>query len=67
MKDEKGDLATDVCTIVAGWRKYFSHLLILHRVNDVGQRDIHTSEPKVPELSAFRVEIAVGNLKRHKS
>jgi hypothetical protein len=36
-------------------------------VNDVRQIEIHTAEPLVPEQSAFEVELAVENLKRHKS
>ena len=67
VKHEKADLATDLHTIVARRWKYFFQFLILHGVNDVGQREIRTSEPKVPEPSAFRVEIAVENPKRHKS
>jgi hypothetical protein len=67
VKDEKGDLATDLHTIVSRWRKYVSHFLISHGFNDVGQTEIHTSEPKVPEPSAFRFEMAAKNLKRHKS
>ena len=67
VKDENGDLATDLHAIVARWRKYFSQLLILHGVSEVSQKEIHTSEPKVPEPSAFRVKMAVLNLKIHKS
>ena len=33
---------------------------------DVGQREIHTAEPLVPEPSALEVEMAVEKLKRHK-
>jgi hypothetical protein len=67
VKDEKGDLAIDLYTIVARWRKYFFQLLVLNRVNDVGQTEIHSSKPKVPEPSVFRVEMAAENLNRHKS
>jgi hypothetical protein len=44
------------------WRNYFSQLLNVH----VGQTEIHTSEPLVPEGSAFEVEMAIEKLKRHK-
>jgi hypothetical protein len=36
-------------------------------VSDVRQTEIHTTEPLVPEPSAFEVEIAIEKLKRHKS
>ena len=42
-------------------------LLSVLGVSDVRQTEIHTAEPLVPELSAFEVEMAIGNLKRHKS
>jgi hypothetical protein len=67
VKDEKGDLATDLHTIVARLRKYISQLLILLGVNEAGQTEIHTAEPLVPEPSAFGVEMTVENIKRHKS
>jgi hypothetical protein len=43
VKDEKGDLATNFHAILYRRRKYFSQLLILHGVNDVGQTEIHQS------------------------
>ena len=39
----------------------------MHGVKDVGQAEIHTAEPLVPEPSAFEVEFAIGKLKSHKS
>jgi len=36
-------------------------------VKDVGQAEIHTAEPLVPEPSVFALELAIGKLKRHKS
>jgi len=36
-------------------------------VNDVRQTEIHTAEPLMPEPSAFEVEMAIEELKRHKS
>ena len=52
---------------MAKWRDYFSQLLNVHGVNDVRQAKIHTAEPLVPEPSAFEVELAIENLKSHKS
>ena len=39
----------------------------MHGVKDVGQAEIHTAEPLVPEPSAFEIELAIGKLKSHKS
>jgi len=36
-------------------------------VKDVGQAEIHTAEPLVPEPSAFAFELVIGKLKSHKS
>ena len=38
----------------------------MHGVKNVGQAEIHTAEPLVPEPSAFEVELAIGKLKSHK-
>ena len=56
VKDEKGDLVADSQGIVARWRNYFSQLFNVHGVKDVGQAEIHTTEPLVPEPSASEVE-----------
>ena len=39
----------------------------MHGVKDVGQAEIHTAEPLVPEPSASEVELAINKLKSHKS
>ena len=57
--DEKGDLVADSRSIVARWRKYFSQLFNVHGVKDVGQVEIPTADPLVPEPSAFEVELAI--------
>jgi len=41
--------------------------LNVHGVKDVRQTEIHTTEPLMPELSAFEVEMAIENPKRHTS
>jgi len=66
VKDEKGDLVTDLHSILARWRNYSSQLLNVHGVNDVRQTEIHTAEPLVPEPSAFDVGMAIEKLKSHK-
>jgi len=67
VKDEKGDLVADSQSIVARWRNYFSQLFNVHGVKDVGQAEIHTAEPLVPESSVSEVELAIDKLKSHKS
>jgi hypothetical protein len=67
VKDETGDLITDAHSILAIWGNHFSQLFNEHGINDVRQREIHTAESLVPELSAFEVEMAMEKLKRHKS
>jgi len=66
VKDEKGDLVADSHTIVARWRNYFSQLFNMHGVKGVGQAEIHTAEPLVPETSAAEVELVIDKLKIHK-
>ena len=47
----KVDLFTDCHSILAKYRKHFSVLLNAHGLNDVRQREKHTTEPLVPEPS----------------
>ena len=65
--DEKGDLVADSHSTVARWRNYFSQLFNVHGVKDVGQVEIPTADPLVPEPSVFEVELAIDKLKNHKS
>ena len=67
VKDENGDLVTDLHNILARWMNHFSQLLNVHGVSDVRQTEIHTTEPLVLESSTCKVEMATGKLKRHKS
>ena len=57
VKDEKGDLVADSHSIVARWRNYFSPLFNVHGVKDVGQAEIHTAEPVIPEPCASEIEL----------
>ena len=54
-------------SIVDRWRNYFSQLFNVLGVMDVGQAEIHTAEPLVPDPSASEVELAIDKLKSHKS
>jgi len=63
VKDEKGDLVADSHSVVARWRNYFSQLFNVYGVKYVGQAEIHTVEPLVPEPSAAEIELAIDKLK----
>ena len=63
----KGDLVADSHSIVARWRNCFSQLFNVHGVKDVGQAEIHTAEPLVPEPRASEFELAIDKLKSHKT
>jgi len=54
VKSEKGDLVTDCHSILARWRNDFSQLLNVPGFNDVGQTEICTAEPLVPEPLRLR-------------
>jgi len=66
LKDEKGDLVTDPHSILARWRKHFSHLFNVHGVSEVRQTEIHRAEPLMFEQSAFEVDMAIEKLKGQK-
>jgi len=57
----------DSHSILARWRNYFSQLFNVHGVKEVGQAEIHTAEPLVPEPNASEVELAIDKLKIYKS
>jgi len=67
VKDDKGDLVAVSHSIVDRWRNYFSQLFNVHGVQDIGQAEIHTAEPLVPEPSASEFEVVIDKLKSHKS
>jgi hypothetical protein len=53
--------------ILNRWKNFFSQLLNVHRASDVRQKEIHTTEPLVPEPRPSEVQIAIAKLKRYKS
>ena len=59
-------MVADSYGIVTGCRNYFSQLFNVHGVKDVGQAEIHTAEPLVPEPSASEFGLAIDKLKSHK-
>ena len=56
----------DFHSIFVRWRNFFSQLLNVNTDKDVRQAEIHTTEPLVPEPSAFEVEMVIDMLKGHK-
>ena len=60
-------MVADCHSILARWRNHYTQLLNIRGVNDVRQTEIHTTEPQVPDSSAFEVELAIEKLKSHKS
>jgi hypothetical protein len=65
--DENDDWVADSYSILASWRNYFSQLLNVHWVSDLRQTEAHTAELLVLYTSAFEIELAIENLKSHKS
>ena len=51
------------CTGASMTVRSFSQLFNVHGVKDVGQAEIHTAEPLVPEPRATEVELAIDKLK----
>ena len=66
VKDEKGDLVADSHCTLARRRNHFSQVFNMHGVKDVGQAEIQTAEPLVPEPSTTEFELAINKLKSHK-
>jgi hypothetical protein len=48
VKGENVDLLADSHNILNRWKNYFSQLLNVYNVSDVGQIGVHTAEPLVP-------------------
>ena len=67
VNDEKGELVTYSLSSLDRWRNHFSQLLSADGINDVRQTEIQTAEPLVPKPSTFEFEMAIEELKRHKS
>ena len=53
-------MVSDSHHILVTWRNHFFQLFSVHGISDVGQSEIHTAQPTVPELSDFEVEMAIG-------
>jgi hypothetical protein len=62
VKNVRGDLLEDLHTIVNRWLNYFYQLLNVLGVEFIGQTEIQTAEPFVPEPSISEVEVDIGKL-----
>jgi len=66
VKDEKCDVVSGYLSVLVDGgtitRRYSMYMDLVVR-----QREIHTAEPLLPELNAFKFEMAIENLKSHKS
>jgi hypothetical protein len=67
VKDENGELLADSHNILNRWKNYFSQMLNVHNVTDVGQIYVHTAEQLVSGPSRLEMEIAIAKLKKYKS
>jgi hypothetical protein len=67
IEDENGNLLADPQSVLNKWKHFFNQVLNVHGVHNVGQKDVHTAEPLVPQPSLVEVEIAIGKLKSYKS
>jgi hypothetical protein len=67
VQHEKGDIATDCHSILAGWRNHSSQLLNVHGVNEVSRNKNVFAEPLGLEPSFCEFEMAIEKLKRPKS
>jgi hypothetical protein len=62
IKDGNGNLLADPQSVLNRWKRFFNQVLNVHRVHNVRQEDIHTTELLVPEPSLVEVEITIGKL-----
>ena len=58
IKNQNGELLSDSNSILNRWKNYFSQLLNVHKDNDVGEIQIQTAEPLIPEPTLLEVQIA---------
>ena len=63
-KNENEELLSDSNSILNRWKNYFSQLLNVHKGNNVGEIQIQTAEPLIPEPTHLEVEIAIEKLKK---
>ena len=67
IKNENEELLSDSNSILNRWKDCFGQLLNVHKGNDVGDSQIQTAEPLIPEPTLLEVEVAIEKLKKYKS
>jgi hypothetical protein len=55
IKDENDNLLADPQSVLNRWKNFLNQVLNVHGVHDVRQKDIHTTEPLVPEPSLVKM------------
>jgi hypothetical protein len=59
VKDENGDLLADPHNILNMWKNYFSQLLTIPSVSDVGHKETQTAVLILNDPRSFEVEVAI--------
>ena len=67
IKNQNEELLADSNSILNRWKGHFSQLLNVHKDNDVGEIEIQTAEPLIPDPTLLEFEIAIEKLKKYKS
>ena len=67
IKNDNVELLADSNSILNRWKDYFSNLLNVYKDNDVGEIEIQTAEPLIPDPTRLEVETVIEKLKKYKS
>jgi hypothetical protein len=67
IKVENFNLLADPQCVLNMYKNFLNKVLNVHGVHDIGQMDIHTAEPLVPEPSLVERKIDIAELKSYKS
>ena len=63
IKNENEELLADSNSILNRWKDNFSQLLNVHKDNDMGEIEIQTAKPLIPDPILLEVEIVVEKFK----
>jgi uncharacterized protein YdiU (UPF0061 family) len=67
VKQENGDLLADSHNNLNSWKNYYSQVLNVYTVSEVGQVKIHRAEPLVLGPSHLEFQIVIVKVKKYKS
>ena len=67
IKNENEELLSDSNSILNRWKDYFSQLLNVHKTNDMGEIQIQTAMPHIPEPALLESEIAIEKVQPQES